>query len=568
MSSLQSLRPSPRILLSGLIGGAATASGIALTATSGWLIVRASERPIILTLLVAVVGVRAFGIARPVLRYVERLISHDEALGELAGRRAQMYAALVPLTPARLGRRSRSSVLAGVVDDITDVVEAQVRVTVPVMSGVVAGVLGAILAALLNPTVGLIVAGMLLVIAGSCYLAYLLERSSQAELLAARARVQQVSDLVAGSSLELQAIGAEADARSWLVDAHRAWAAAVRRQSRGRALAAAIILTSTGIAAAGAAWIAAQQVGSAPVAALLIVLPVALGDGLAPLAEAMRALARAEGAQQRITDLLDQVPAVAPASHGIPAPLPELTTDAVQASWRGERMDMPEVTLSLAPGTSLGITGPNGAGKSTLLAVLARHLDPAAGRYALSGDEVRDLELGETRARFAIVDDEPHVFASSARNNLLLANPEAGDADLIEGLERAGLRGLLAELPEGLDTVLGSGGRGLSGGERARLAIARAVVSRRPVVLLDEPVAHLDHATAVAVLRDLREATADRTVVLVSHRHDGLDELDMVIEVRADQVITTTCSRVARNRGDEPTEPADDVEAIGSTDHR
>ncbi|NLW99298.1 MAG: thiol reductant ABC exporter subunit CydC [Actinomycetales bacterium] len=568
MSSLQSLRPSPRILLSGLIGGAATASGIALTATSGWLIVRASERPIILTLLVAVVGVRAFGIARPVLRYVERLISHDEALGELAGRRAQMYAALVPLTPARLGRRSRSSVLAGVVDDITDVVEAQVRVTVPVMSGVVAGVLGAILAALLNPTVGLIVAGMLLVIAGSCYLAYLLERSSQAELLAARARVQQVSDLVAGSSLELQAIGAEADARSWLVDAHRAWAAAVRRQSRGRALAAAIILTSTGIAAAGAAWIAAQQVGSAPVAALLIVLPVALGDGLAPLAEAMRALARAEGAQQRITDLLDQVPAVAPAGHGIPAPLPELTTDAVQASWRGERMDMPEVTLSLAPGTSLGITGPNGAGKSTLLAVLARHLDPAAGRYALSGDEVRDLELGETRARFAIVDDEPHVFASSARNNLLLANPEAGDADLIEGLERAGLRGLLAELPEGLDTVLGSGGRGLSGGERARLAIARAVVSRRPVVLLDEPVAHLDHATAVAVLRDLREATADRTVVLVSHRHDGLDELDMVIEVRADQVITTTCSRVARNRGDEPTEPADDVEAIGSTDHR
>lgn len=568
MSSLQSLRPSPRILLSGLIGGAATASGIALTATSGWLIVRASERPIILTLLVAVVGVRAFGIARPVLRYVERLISHDEALGELAGRRAQMYAALVPLTPARLGRRSRSSVLAGVVDDITDVVEAQVRVTVPVMSGVVAGVLGAILAALLNPTVGLIVAGMLLVIAGSCYLAYLLERSSQAELLAARARVQQVSDLVAGSSLELQAIGAEADARSWLVDAHRAWAAAVRRQSRGRALAAAIILTSTGIAAAGAAWIAAQQVGSAPVAALLIVLPVALGDGLAPLAEAMRALARAEGAQQRITDLLDQVPAVAPAGHGIPAQLPELTTDAVQASWRGERMDMPEVTLSLAPGTSLGITGPNGAGKSTLLAVLARHLDPAAGRYALSGDEVRDLELGETRARFAIVDDEPHVFASSARNNLLLANPEAGDADLIEGLERAGLRGLLAELPEGLDTVLGSGGRGLSGGERARLAIARAVVSRRPVVLLDEPVAHLDHATAVAVLRDLREATADRTVVLVSHRHDGLDELDMVIEVRADQVITTTCSRVARNRGDEPTEPADDVEAIGSTDHR
>ena len=139
MNSVVSLRPSSRILLSGLVGGLATASGIALTATSGWLIVRASERPIILTLLVAVVGVRAFGIARPVLRYVERLLSHDAALADLARRRSTMYAALVPLTPARLGRRSRSSVLAGVVDDITDVVDAQVRVTVPVLSGLVAG---------------------------------------------------------------------------------------------------------------------------------------------------------------------------------------------------------------------------------------------------------------------------------------------------------------------------------------------------------------------------------------------------------------------------------------------
>ena len=132
MTPVVSLHPSPRMLLAGLIGGAATASGIALTATSGWLIVRASERPIILTLLVAVVGVRAFGIARPLLRYAERLMSHDEALADLARRRAEMYAALVPLTPARLGRRSRSSVLSGVVDDVTDVVDAHVRVTVPV----------------------------------------------------------------------------------------------------------------------------------------------------------------------------------------------------------------------------------------------------------------------------------------------------------------------------------------------------------------------------------------------------------------------------------------------------
>lgn len=545
MTSVASLQPSPRILLAGLVGGLATSSGIALTATSGWLIVRASERPIILTLLVAVVGVRAFGIARPVLRYVERLLSHDEALADLARRRARMYAALVPLTPARLGRRSRSSVLTGVVDDITDVVDAQVRVTVPVLSAAVAGLLGAALAALLEPVVGAVVVLLVLAVAVASVIAHRVERSTQAELLAARARVQQLSDLVARSGLELQAIGAARDARTWLADAHRAWDAAVRRQARGRAFAAAAVLLATGLATAATAWVVAREVTSGPVAALLIVLPVALGDGLAPLAEAMRALARAEGARARVTELLDQAPAVAEAGDRIPDPRPDLSTREVQASWSGDtdHPDMPAVTLSVEPGASLAVTGANGSGKSTLLAVLARHLDPTSGEYALGGTPVAELDLAATRARIAIVDDEPHVFASSLRENLRLAAPHAEDAGLVAALDSAGLGGLLDLLPEGLDTMLGAGGRGLSGGERARLAIARAVVSGRPVVLLDEPVAHLDHPTAVAVLHDLRTAATERTVVMVSHRADGLDGFDAVVAVVPGHMISTTVCR-------------------------
>ena len=565
MNPIISLRPSPRILLAGLVGGAATASGIALTATSGWLIVRASERPVILTLLVAVVGVRAFGIARPALRYVERLISHDEALSVLAERRSQMYAALVPLTPARLGRRSRSSLLAGVVDDITDVVDAQVRVAVPVISGVLAGIMGALLAALLSPAVGLIVAALLAVVSGASYLGYLLEKRSQAELLAARGRVQQVSDLVARNSLELQAIGAQQDARLWLREAHDTWNAAVRRQARGRSLTAAAILLATGAATAAAAWVAIG-VPSGPVAALLVVLPVALGDGLAPLAETMRALARAEGARARIATLLDQAPAVSAGGTGIPdlrgvwptggfgvenhrlaipggRSGPQVSTDGVQASWSGDRADVPPVTLSIEPGASLALVGANGAGKSTLLAILARHLDPTRGRYALAGQDVTGLDLAQTRALIALVDDEPHVFASTLRENLRLAATGAGDADLHDALRVAGLTDFVAGLDDGLDARIGAGARGLSGGERARLAIARAAVSRRPLVLLDEPVAHLDHATAVAVLSDLISAAAEQTVVMVSHRADGLEGFDAVAEISPGHPLSTTVCR-------------------------
>ena len=143
------------LALAALLGAGATTAGIALTATSGWLVVRASEQPAVLSLLTAVVAVRAFGIARPVLRYAERLRSHDASLRDLAERRAQAYARLVPLTPARLGRRRRADLLGGVVDDLSEVVEAQVRVTVPVTAAATAGVLTAVLTALLAPSVGM-----------------------------------------------------------------------------------------------------------------------------------------------------------------------------------------------------------------------------------------------------------------------------------------------------------------------------------------------------------------------------------------------------------------------------
>lgn len=192
---------------------------------------------------------------------------------------------------------------------------------------------------------------------------------------------------------------------------------------------------------------------------------------------------------------------------------------------------LPPTDLAVAPGEHLVLTGPNGCGKSTLLAVLARHLDPATGAYLLGGTDVRVRQLASVRAQLALVDDEPHVFASSLRENLRLARPTAGDADLRAALTAAGLSDWYAALPAGLGTLLGSGGRGVSGGERARLAMARAHLSGRPVLLLDEPVAHLDHATAVAVLADLRRAFTGRTVVMVSHRPDGVDGFDRTVEL-------------------------------------
>ena len=166
--------------------------------------------------------------------------------------------------------------------------------------------------------------------------------------------------------------------------------------------------------------------------------------------------------------------------------------------------------------------GPSGSGKSTLLAVLARHLDPTGGSYLLEGRDALAEPPAVARRGLVLVDDEVHVFASTVRENLRLASPSATDRELLEALQTVGLESWFQSLPEGLDELLGAGGRRLSGGERARFGLARAVLSERSVVLLDEPLAHLDPVTAQVVMEDLAKALSDRAVVLVSHHDEGV----------------------------------------------
>ena len=553
-----------------MLGGIATASGIALTATSGWLIVRASERPPILLLLTAIVAVRTFGMARPVFRYWERLRSHDVALADLADRRTTAYERLIPLTPARLGRRGRADILTGVVDDLSDVVDAQVRVTVPVLSALIASVLAAIVAAVLSPMAGLVIAAMAAIAAAVFALGWGLETRSQQTLLAARAEVARVTALVAGNAGELQAIGAKDRALSWLATAHADLRRAAGRQSHGRAVAAGLLLLLTGAGTVAMTAASVPGVGttiSTPIAALLVLTSIALGDAISTLPDAMRALARSQASAVRLRAMIDQQPAVraigtiprktpaekpfdppsgkradtpsgkradTPSGKRADAPSgrpPLISLAELTAAWSGTAPQVGPLVLQVEPGQRLAITGPNGCGKSTLLAVLARQLDPSGGDYRLGDHDVLELDLGTVRQVFAVLDDEPHLFASTLRANLELARPGAADPELVDALDRAGLGQWFADLAQGLETVIGAGGRGVSGGERARLGLARCLVSKRPVLLLDEPVAHLDHTTAEAVLGDLARSTSGQSVVMVSHRPDGLAGFDRVIDL-------------------------------------
>jgi ATP-binding cassette subfamily C protein CydCD len=190
-----------------------------------------------------------------------------------------------------------------------------------------------------------------------------------------------------------------------------------------------------------------------------------------------------------------------------------------------------DLCLELHPGDRLGVVGPSGSGKSTLAALLLRFVDPVGGRIAMGGRDLDALALDDVHARVGLVDDDPHVFATTVAENVRLARPSAGDGDVDAALRLARLGPWLDSLPEGIHTWVGEGHAEVSGGERARMALARSLLADQPVLVLDEPTAHLDHATAVETAETVLGAASGRSLVWITHDGVGLDRMDRVLRL-------------------------------------
>ena len=514
-----------------LLGAGSLAFGVALTATAAWLITRASTHPPVLYLLVAIVGVRLFGLGRPVLRYVERIVTHDSALRLLAEHRAQVYDRLVPLVPCALGRR-RGDVLTSVVDDVDAVVDEQLRVRQPAWTAALVCLGTAGFAAWHDLRAGAIV----LTCAAIAPLVFALARRG-----VRRAEPAYVAHRAALSDLVEETLSGAQDLRLWQADARAldrvdaegtALAAAVRRSARALAVARSLPALGgvVGLVAI-AALVAPSYADHSATLALLLMLPIALIDVISPVADAGALSVRTAAARARLADLADRDPRVAdPADpRDLPAPPTPLSTHDLAVGW-GEDPAFAGLDLALAPGDRVGIVGPSGCGKSTLAAALLRFVDPATGAVRLDGADLRDLTLDDVRRTVGLVDDDPHVFASTIAENIRLARPDADDGEVLDALCAARLGEWIDALPDGVHTFVGEGHADVSGGERARLAIARAVLADAPVLVLDEPTAHLDSGTADQIAAQLLEP-GERALVWITHTRVGLDRVDTVVDL-------------------------------------
>ncbi|MEU9185358.1 thiol reductant ABC exporter subunit CydD [Streptomyces sp. NPDC048484] len=242
--------------------------------------------------------------------------------------------------------------------------------------------------------------------------------------------------------------------------------------------------------------------------------------------------AAAEGlsAAEEIFSVLE-TPVREPGTDAVPAS-GELCFEGVTVRYPGRSSDaVSDVSFAVRPGETVALVGPSGVGKTTLLNVLLGFVEPTAGRVGIGGVDLAEADMEEWRSRVAWVPQRPHLFAGSVAENVRLARPEADDSAVREALADAGALEFVDALPDGVRTVLGEDGAGLSAGQRQRLALARAFLADRPVLMLDEPTAALDGATEAEVVEAVRRLAVGRTVLLVVHRPALLDVADRVVRL-------------------------------------
>ena len=532
--------PRSRVALSLLLATLAVGFGVALLATAGYLISRAAEQPPILSLTVTIVLVRFLGLGRPIARYADRLASHDLALRGLGRVRARVYERIEPLAPGQLEGYRRGDLLARMVGDVDALQGLYVRgLGPPVVALLVGTACVGVTAVFLPVAAGILGAGLLVAGVAVPWLSAVLARTAGRRQAVARgALTAELVELLRGAP-ELVVYGQEESTLARVRELDRELTRLGRRDALVAGLGDALTILVTGLTTAGVLAVGVWATGDGaldPVlVATLALLALASFEAVAPLTPAARELSATLASGRRVLALVDRRPVIEDPESPLPAPPRDATValDGVTAAYGAEQPVVHDLRLTLAPGHKVALVGPSGSGKTTVTRLLLRFLDPDAGSVTIAGHDLREYAQADVRRHFGIAGQEAYVFDSTIRENLRLARPGASDVDLHDALRRARLDDWVASLPDGLDTPVGEEGSRLSGGQRQRLTLARALLADAPVLVLDEPTAHLDPATAKSVMDDVLAAAAGRSVLLITHRPEGLEQMDEVVTLDA-----------------------------------
>jgi thiol reductant ABC exporter CydC subunit len=523
------------------IGVLAAGSGVGLIACAAWLISAAALQPHIAALTVAIVGVRVFALGKAVLRYLERLVSHDVAFRMLADIRMRFVAALEPLSPGALPVYHRGDLLSRMVADVDGLQDLPLRVLQPVAvaAGAAALAVGVVVTVLPSSAVVLGASLGCAAVAVPAVTTWA-NRRAEARLASARAELSTGVVTLLAARADILAYGAAPQHLAELSALDGGLTRIARSSALSAGLGAGIAVVCAGAAVWGALCLGTSAVRdgtmSGVMLAVIVLIPLAAFEAVQILPTVALAYSRSRQSGERVHELL-----------ATPVPVTEPTTvrrldrediwpislHRAGGQWPNTHSSAPAavsgIDLDLVPGRTVAVVGASGSGKTSLSAMLLRFIELSAGSYHVGGVDVRDIPGDEVRRVVGLCAQDAHIFDSTIRENLRLARPDCGDDQMRDALQRVCLLDWMRRLPDGLDTHVGEGGTRLSAGERRRLSVARTLLADFPVVVFDEPTANLDQPTADVLVRDILAATADRATVLITHRLSALDLVDEII---------------------------------------
>lgn len=539
------MRPySGAVALSMLLGIATIASSVGLMSTSAYIISLAALHPVEATLNVAVVGVRFFGIARAIFRYLERYVSHNTTFRILARIRTWFYSTLEPLAPARLLYYRSGDLLSRIVADIDTLQYFFIRVVAPILVAIAMTLATWIFLLFFSFQVATTVAGlMLLGGVGLPLLSIALTSKPSRQLVEVRAKLYaNVIDSVQGMS-EIIALGAEHRQQAVVAALSEKMTELQRRIGIMNGLTNALMTMLTNIAVIAVLFVAVPLVVSGHLQGVLLAVlalaAMASFEAVSALPTAIQQMQSSDAAAVRLYEITDAQPAVHSPEH--PQSVwqdASIHFEHVVFHYAESEPDvLQDVTFTVPEGANVALVGPSGSGKSTIAHLLLRFWEYSGGTISIGGHTIQSYDPDDVRAHISIVSQETYLLNTTIRQNILLACNDATEDELVTAAKRAHIHDMIMALPQGYNTMVGEQGLLLSSGERQRIAIARAILKNAPILVLDEATASLDTVTEQSVMLAIREAMRGRTTLYITHRLIDMEMADTILVIADGRIV-------------------------------
>lgn len=484
------------------------------------------------------IGVRILAMTRTLARYGERLACHDATFRILANLRTWFYHRLEPLAPARLTAYGSGDILSRIVGDIDALDNLYLRVLSPIL--VAGAALLALIFFLARIDVGLaLIAGAALGLAGWGVPLWAAKKGAASGRKLVRRHSRMRTRMVEGLQglAELLVFNIKDRYFAEIMDDHDRMVAHQKKMAHFTGMSNAFMTLLSGAAVVGTLMIGVVLVGSKDLSGEILTLVtlavMAVFEAFRPLPAAFQYLGHTRTSARRLTEIVAADPQVAFVSHTVAAPRGfDLYFDRVGFRYPDTgKWILRDFSLAIPAGSQVALTGPSGAGKSTLTHLLMRFWDPVEGEIRLGGRDIRSISASDLRRLLVLAAQPAHIFNGTIRSNLLVAAPEAQEEKLWKALSSACLADFANQLPDGLDSWVGEGGKELSGGQMQRLALARLFLRDAPVWVLDEPTEGLDPATESELMDALFASAQERTLIVVTHRKAVLKRFERIVRI-------------------------------------